>query len=116
MEPEVGADEAVEAEVAAEVGGEQEHAGCLHQEAGSESLRERLVACELFVASRPATLALRSGGSWCGELVAVVGAVEEGGKTAVAAVYDSTAGAADGVAAAAAVGFVRRACLQQLRG
>ena len=103
----------MEAEVAAEVGGEQRHAGCLRQEAGSESLLERPVACELFVASRPATLALRSGGSWCGELVAVVG--EEGGKTAVAAVYDSTAGAADGVAAAA-VGSVRRACLQQLRG
>ena len=103
----------VEAVVASEVGEEQGHAGCLHREADSASLQGRPVAGALFEASRPATLALRSGGSLCAELDAVVVAAEEGGKIAVA-VQDSTAVAVDD--AAAAVGFVRRASLQQLRG
>ena len=77
--------------------------------------RGRPAAGARFAASRLATSALRSGGSWCGERVAVAGAVEGDGKTAVvAAVEGSIVGAADD--AVAAVGSVRRACLQQLRG
>ena len=80
--------------------------------------RGRPAAGARFAASRLATSALRSGGSWCGELAAVAGgAVEEkGGKTAVdVAEEDSTAVAGDGVAPGA-VGSARRAYLQQLRG
>ena len=51
---EVYAAEDVEVEAGAEAGGEQEHAGCLHREAGSASLQGP-VAGVLFAASRPAT-------------------------------------------------------------